>query len=637
MAIFVDGPRLGQSRAHFPLHLEGMASLGGVSYRVNARGPRDHLEKGETMPRSRGFDLFALLAAANLACSGDDLTTLDNAGVGSGAVALRDMTASEALEDLEQIFTLIRTLYGPYEYKEARFAYSIADLEDKARDMLADAPSDDGFYAAANWFLTRFDDGHVNLVAAPSSNPISNYVIGLFLQPVEGKALIAELLDPSLADLGIAFGDEVVAVDGVSPFVLLDEFRKLRGFGNPLSSQHLIFRTFIRPAFLASVRPSAPTASVDFRRADGSAYSRDLIWREDRAARVSFPGVSGAALPLGQESFTWQQALEINDHVRGSLATIGSPVPFFFTPQTVAAFDLTRVTPNAAMLTKYGIDPAAVPDIFSGLYSYGGKTLLLIRQGSYSAFSQADIAARLNYYRAVMDQFDNFVDGLVIDQTHNPGGFISYCVDFTRLFVAAPGRNFVQANNTDRAWINAFRDEARLIDPTLSSEEARSHELRAARIEAAYDAGQGISRPMPLYLGEELPPDPSYVWTKPKLVLIDELAGSCADAFPMLVKANGLAPLFGRRTIGLGGNVESFGPLSNSQASLSLTRSLFTTHQDDETYAPGDFVENNGVLPDIEHVITVADYRGGFVDYMRRFSQELVSRLETPRTEATDD
>jgi hypothetical protein len=582
------------------------------------------------MLRSQGIGLSVLFVASSLACSGEDRTIVDNDVVGSSVAALRDMTAAEAGEDLEQIFTHIRTLYGPYEYKEARFGYSIAELEDQARDMLADTPSDDGFYAAANWFLTRFDDGHVNLVAAPSANPIRNYVIGLFLQPVDGRALIAEMLDPSLADLGIAFGDEVVAVDGVAPFALLDEFRKLRGFGNELSSQHLLFRTFIRPAFLASVRPSTPTARVDFRRADGSEYSRELIWREDRVEQVSFTGVSESALPLGQESFSWQLADEINGHVRGSLATIGSPTPFFLTPQTAAAFDITPVTPNAAMLAKYGIDPASVPNIFAGLYSYDGKTILLIRQGSYSAPTQADIAVRLNYYRAVMDQFDNFVDGLVIDQTHNPGGFISYCVGFTQLFMTAPGRNFVQANNTDRAWINAYRAEARLIDPTLASEEAASWELRAARIEAAYDAGQSISEPMPLYLGEELPPDSSYVWTKPKLVLIDELAGSCADAFPMLVKANGLAPLFGRRTIGLGGNVESFGPLTNSQASLSLTRGLFTTYQTDETYAPGDFVENNGVVPDIEHVISVADYRGGFVDYMTRFSQALVSQLETP-------
>jgi C-terminal processing protease CtpA/Prc len=118
------------------------------------------------------------------------------------------------------------------------------------------------------------------------------------------------------------------------------------------------------------------------------------------------------------------------------------------------------------------------------------------------------------------------------------------------------------------------------------------------------------------------------VWTKPRLVLIDELAGSCADIFPMLIKENHLAPLFGRRTIGLGGNVEGFGPLTNSQATLSLTRGLFTTHQDDETYATADFVENNGVEPDIEHVITAADFRSGFIGYVTHFSDVIVDLIE---------
>ncbi|HTV19963.1 MAG TPA: S41 family peptidase, partial [Polyangiaceae bacterium] len=123
-------------------------------------------------------------------------------------------------------------------------------------------------------------------------------------------------------------------------------------------------------------------------------------------------------------------------------------------------------------------------------------------------------------------------------------------------------------------------------------------------------------------------PDDQYVWTKPRLVLIDELAGSCGDAFPMLIKANHTAPLFGRRTMGLGGNVEAFGPLTNSLATLSLTRGTFTSHQDDETYVPGDFVENNGVQPDIEHVITAADFRTGFVDYMAHFSAVIASQID---------
>jgi Peptidase family S41 len=581
--------------------------------------------KGVCMLRFRGIHL-GCVASLSLACSAEDLTTVDNPGTGSGAAALRDMSAVEAGEDLEQIFTLVRTLYGPYEYKEARFGYSIAKLEDEARAKLASAPGDDGFYTVANWFLSRFDDGHVSLLTAPSADPVRLYVVGIVLQPVDGKALVAELIDPSLAAVGVAYGDEVVSVDGVSPFSLLDEFRKLDGFGNPLTNQHLIYQTFIRQGFAASIRPTSPTTHVDFRRADGSEYSRDLIWRESREGRVPFVPERATLPALQGDSFMANRALAINNFARGSIATLGSPLPFFYTAATSAAFDITPVTPNSQTLARYGLDPSALPDIFAALYTYAGKTLLLIRQAGYSAGE----AVELNYYRAILDQYESFVDGLVVDQTHNPGGFLTYCIDFARLFTSTPGHNFVEAFNADRSWVNDLRAYARLLDPALSSEESLSYELRATRVEAAYDAGQGLANPQTLFLNPELPPDDAFVWTKPRLVLIDELAGSCGDVFPMLVKSNHLAPLFGRRTMGLGGNVEGFGPLTNSQASLNLTRGLFTTHQADETYAPSDFVENNGVTPDIEHVISVPDFRNGFVEYMTHFSQVLASQIDGP-------
>lgn len=578
------------------------------------------------MPRIRGYHLVCI-AALTLACSGEDATTVDNPGLGSGAAALRDMTTAEASEDLEQVFTLVRTLYAPYEYKEARFGYSIAALEDEARATLAANPNDDGFYTATSSFLAHFDDGHVSLSSAPSSDPVLTYLVGIVLQPVDGKALVAELLDPSLADQGVSYGDEVVTVDGVSPFDLLDEFRKLDGYGNPLTNQHLLFRTFIRQGFAASIRPTSPTTHVELRRADGSEYSRDLIWREILEARVSFPSDDAVLPALGRNSYLANRAIQINNYARGSIASIGSPQPFFYTPATAATFDITPVTPNAETLAKYGLAPDALPNIFSALYTYEGKTLLLIRQAGYGA-DEVEEVTQMSYYRAVMDQYDGFVDGLVVDQTHNPGGSIQYCVDFARLFAATPGENFVQALNTDRSWVNVLRSVAREIDPTLSSEESLGYELSANLVEAAYDAGETLSTPRPLYLHEELPPDDAYVWTKPRLILIDELAGSCGDAMPMLIKNNHLAPLFGRRTMGLGGNVEAFGPLPNSQASLTLTRGLYTSHRDDNTYSASDFVENNGVTPDIEHVIGVDDFRAGFVDYMTHFSQVLASQID---------
>lgn len=537
------------------------------------------------------------------------------------------MTASEASADLEQLFGYVRSFYGPYEYKEARFGYSVAELEDQARALLADDPTDDGFYAAANWFLARFDDGHVGLSTAPRSNPVLGHQIGLFLTPVEGKALVADI-DASVADEGVAYGDEVLSVDGVSPFTLLETtLRQFEGFGNPITNEHLIARALLRPSFIAELRPTAPTAHLELRRADGSEYELDLIWREVREEPVSFAGDAAAPRPLEKDSYLAHRALSLNAGSQGTIATLGSPVPFFFNPVTASVFDITPVTPNAENLARYGVDPSAPPSIFGALYSHAGKNLLLIRQPVYGDPSE------LAYYRALLDQYDNFVDGLVIDQTHNPGGSILYCVEFARLFMSDPGANFVQAYNTDRSWINDLRSTARAFDPTLTSEEALRFELLATRIEEAYDAGDSISPPFPLLGTSELLPDESYVWTKPRLVLVDELSGSCADIFPMLIKANQVAPLFGRRTMGLGGNVEAFGPLTNSLATLTLTRGLFTSHQDDDTYSPADFVENNGVQPDIEHIISAADFRSGFIDYVAHFSDVIVDQIDSATSE----
>lgn len=44
--------------------------------------------------------------------------------------------------------------------------------------------------------------------------------------------------------------------------------------------------------------------------------------------------------------------------------------------------------------------------------------------------------------------------------------------------------------------------------------------------------------------------------------------------------------------------------------------------------------ENNGVHPDIEHVISVDDFRAGFVDYMAHFSDELVRRIDAVESPA---
>ena len=589
------------------------------------------------MFRSFGVGFVSALAlvasvGASAGCSGP--APLGDEGIGTATAPLRDMTEDEAAEDLEQIFSYVRTLYGPYEFKEARYGYSIADLEDEARARLMDAPGDGGFYETAHWFLAKLDDGHVGLRTARNGNPVLGYVSGLTLQPVDGKALVAELDDPSLADLGIAFGDEVTAIDGVAPEELLGKFRELASMGNDVSNQHLVDALLNRPSYASSLLPTSPTVHLDLRRADGSEYSADLIWRVVAESQVDFASAPEQGSVLRRGSFKATSPLDGVASGRTPLTALGETAPFFVTPSAEALFDIQPVQPSEEMSAAYGLDPAALPDIYSALLSYSGKTFLLLRQSTYDV---EDPEARLAYFRAVMDQYDGFVDGLLLDQTHNPGGSIYYAEQFVRLFTTQPVHNLVEAINTDRAWINSFRDSARVIDPSLQSDLSRSYELRAAEVEAAYDAGESLSEPFPLMLDDFLQPDDYYVWTKPMLVLIDELAGSCGDMVPALLKENGVAPLFGQRTMGLGGNVEPVGVLTHSQAELRLTRALGAVHRDDGVYAAEDFLENRGVSPDVEHIIDVDDYRVGFVDYLAHASEVLAAQIDSTEHAGAED
>jgi hypothetical protein len=566
------------------------------------------------------FTAFALACA----CSGEDSTAVQAPIISSLEAPLRDLTAEEASDDLEHLFSYVQSLYGPYEYKEARFGYSIEALEASARERLASSPGDDGFYATANWFLTRLQDAHVSLAGGASSNPIIAYSIPIALQSVEGKALVAGLGDPTLAAIGLGIGDEVVTIDGAAPHDLIDEISEFTSFANPVSNQQLVAFAFLRPGFATRLRPTSPTARVALRRADGSEYSRDLIWRQIERNPVRFVEPPEPFTRVREDSFLWRSSTELDSgSTEASYFGLAAPWPFFFTRQTQAAFGVQLVTPSQETLAAHQIDPAALPDIFSGVYEYQGKKILLLRQATYLP---PDIDLALRYYRATLIDFENQVDALVIDQTHNPGGSIAYVSDFFELFGGDARRKLVHAVNADRAWVDGFNAGAAAADPTLDSEAARGFLLRASTVESAYDAGEPLTAPLAIvddrFLGTT-----GYVWKKPLLVLIDELDISCGDAFPLLIQANRVAPLFGQRTMGAGGSVELVAQLPHSNAGLRLTRGLFTASRPDGTYAQTDFVENRGVVPDIQHQITVADFRAGFVDYMTRFSDQIVSQI----------
>jgi hypothetical protein len=227
--------------------------------------------------RASAFALsFAALGSTISACGGKSFLTRSTSD-NQSKIQLANMTKSEAIADFNYIVENFKRNYGPLKFKEQRFGYKFADLIAEARAKLDSASTDAEFFEIYATFLGAFQDGHVSF-RAPVLSGVGEVSaqIPIALMPVEGKALVEELLDPSLLEFGIAPGDEVVSVDGVSPFEIAERVAKMRSSGNPESNKHAVYNSFFRGSYMGKLYPAAPSALVKVRKPDGAEFDVTL-------------------------------------------------------------------------------------------------------------------------------------------------------------------------------------------------------------------------------------------------------------------------------------------------------------------------------------------------------------------------
>lgn len=438
------------------------------------------------------------------------------------------------------------------------------------------------------------------------------------MTPVAGKVLVAHV-DEKLKATQLAKGDEILKVDGQSPSEILRTILKYSALATDESNLHFVLKIFMRDFFMTELKPTKNTAHVEFAKADGRKFEEDLVW--------TVKPINSEKLVIDGLNLTVPFMEEMRAAAGYTLLSMAQPKPFFLTDEVQNTYKFRQVTANEEFRKKYDLKETDKPEIYAFLYKFEGKTMLLVRSYIYSHRDFPNLTY-LKAYKAILDQWQDVADVLVLDQTHNGGG--SYCEEFFRLFIKEQKDGFVQALNVDRKWITDLRSEqwSRTMSKELGlPENPRAFQAMGSMVEAAYDRGEKMTQPLPIIGGNNKVVPGDFTWKKPMLVLIDELAGSCADAFPMLIKNNKVAKLFGKRTMGLGGNVEAF-DLTHSRTQVRLTRGLFTSHRDDGNYTDDLMIENNGVTPDYAYEHTVEDFRSGFVDYVKQFSKKAVEQIK---------
>lgn len=137
-----------------------------------------------------------------------------------------------------------------------------------------------------------------------------------------------------------------------------------------------------------------------------------------------------------------------------------------------------------------------------------------------------------------------------------------------------------------------------------------------------WNRGEFLTRPTPILGVDRINPHPKYHYTKPILILIDEMDFSGGDFMPAILQDNRRAVLFGSKTAGAGGFVTSFQfPNPNGIWLCSYTGSIAERPSLQK-------IENVGVTPDIQYQITPSDIQGGYQGYVNAVNEAVQQLLE---------
>jgi C-terminal processing protease CtpA/Prc len=212
-----------------------------------------------------------------------------------------------------------------------------------------------------------------------------------------------------------------------------------------------------------------------------------------------------------------------------------------------------------------------------------------------------------------MAYFQANTDGLVIDEMRNPGGSGTYVNQLLSLVMPLPWRAMGFEIRATSDWVVSISSALEQAKAARAPQDII--DLLSMIKDAIVNANatfRGRTEPVPLDTAQldRLPlTDPQgnlLAYTKPLIVLTDEMSASAAEVFAAGIQDNARGRLVGWRTMGAGGSVGTWEAGSYSLGSTRVTESLMNRGHDVITgpiqqtfYPPAPYVENIGVHPDV--------------------------------------
>lgn len=248
----------------------------------------------------------------------------------------------------------------------------------------------------------------------------------------------------------------------------------------------------------------------------------------------------------------------------------------------------------------------------------------------------------MNQWIAIIEKFEAETKALVVDLNDNPGGDLFYMYGILSLLTDRPLKTplnietLVQEDIYNMAVLynmityepedTETDDQISLFDSIsgypLDKEALKKIADYFLSVIDQWNAGATRTKPQHVFGIDLVMPHPKANYTKPILLLINELDFSCGDLFPAILQDNERAVLFGKKTAGAGGDVRPYFQTSRfGIMQYSLTASLAYRLN-------GDVIENLGVKPDVAYKFSQLDLQFGFSDYIKAVNRHVYQLIK---------
>ncbi|HUQ93569.1 MAG TPA: S41 family peptidase [Bryobacteraceae bacterium] len=539
------------------------------------------------------------------------------------------LTMDQKAADFQYLAGLFAKNYGPYEWKRDVLGFDLLDAGPWLTKITA-TRNDLDFFDVMSEYVSGLNDAHAGY-SLPSRFAVRlNFTVDLY----DGALYVDSINRSRLPGSEFPFlvGYELVSIDGVDAQRILSRFTRYSIAANTRSTRRLAAELIT--ARFQSLIPSAPEvpeiSTVVFRRPDGALDPYRIPW-----TRSGLPLTSVGKYPAPPAREAFAQVEEPADYTkllrqlqncripdRGVL-NFGSRTPIFVS----ALPNFTR-----------RLGGVAADVFYSGVMEWGGYKIGFIRIPDFSPLNST--GAVTNFQREIAF-FEANTDGLVVDVMRNPGGSVTYTEALLGYILPYTWTTIGFQLRATSQWVarissalesaKAQQAPAEIIDQLQVIKDA---------IVSANREMRGLTTPVPLG-GTTLEQEPRrsqdgalLAYTKPVMLLADELTASGGDMFTAVFQDSGRGPVLGWRTMGAGGNVSSYNGGSFSLGVTTLTQSLMVRSRD---VVSSDFpvtrhIENVGVRPDIEvDYMTWGNLISNGLEFTGTFLEAMIQHIQSSR------